>query len=134
MATLITDFGSGMCLAGFAGDDIFHAVFPFVVERPRMLGVMAGMAQKDSYAAGVVTIRVVFTSVLLTGPGCLASWLVWTRRTVMVGAGDDALCAVFPYYSKRLAALVVDLWHLVVSSPLYLAVTCSVLVLPEEFL
>ena len=28
-----------------------------------MLGIMAGMAQKDSYA-GVVTIRVVFTSVV----------------------------------------------------------------------
>ena len=29
-----------------------------------MLGIMAGMAQKDSYAAGVVTIRVMFTSVV----------------------------------------------------------------------
>ena len=43
--------GSGMCLAGFVGDDTFCAVFPSVVDRPRMLGIMAGMAQKDSYAA-----------------------------------------------------------------------------------
>ena len=48
VAALITDFGSGMCLARFAGYDTFHAVF-LVVERPSMLGIMAGMAQKDSY-------------------------------------------------------------------------------------
>ena len=27
----------------------------------------------------------------------------------MAGAGDDALCAVFPFRSKRLVVLVVDL-------------------------
>ena len=53
-----------MCLAGFAGVDTFHVVFPVVVERPRMLGIMAGMALKDSHAAGVVANRTVFTSVV----------------------------------------------------------------------
>ena len=49
---LITDFGSGMCFAGLVGDDAFHAVFPSVVDRPWMLCIVAGTAQKDSYAAG----------------------------------------------------------------------------------
>merc|ERR1712157_74633 len=43
------DNGSGMCKAGFAGDDAPRAVFPSIVGRPRHQGVMVGMGQKDSY-------------------------------------------------------------------------------------
>merc|ERR1712159_866646 len=43
------DNGSGMCKAGFAGDDAPRAVFPSIVGRPRHKGVMVGMGQKDSY-------------------------------------------------------------------------------------
>ena len=39
-----------MCLAGFTGDDTSCAVFLSVVCRPEMLGIMAGLDQKDSYA------------------------------------------------------------------------------------
>ena len=46
-----------MCLACFAGDVTFHAVFPSAVDMPRMLGIMAGMAQKDSYVAGAGFLR-----------------------------------------------------------------------------
>ena len=46
-AALVAD----MFPAGFAGDDTFRAVFPSVVDRPRMLVIMVGMAQKDSCAA-----------------------------------------------------------------------------------
>ena len=46
---LVIDNGSGMCKAGFAGDDAPRAVFPSVVGRPRHTGVMVGMGQKDSY-------------------------------------------------------------------------------------
>ncbi|XP_030757108.1 actin-1-like isoform X1 [Sitophilus oryzae] len=46
---LVVDNGSGMCKAGFAGDDAPRAVFPSVVGRPRYQGVMVGMGQKDSY-------------------------------------------------------------------------------------
>lgn len=35
---LVVDNGSGMCKAGFAGDDAPRAVFPSIVGRPRHQG------------------------------------------------------------------------------------------------
>ena len=49
VAALVVDNGSGMCKAGFAGDDASRAVFPSIVGRPRHQGVMVGMRRKDSY-------------------------------------------------------------------------------------
>jgi len=49
VAALVVDNGSGMCKAGFAGDDAPRAVFPSIVGRPRHVGVMVGMGQKDAY-------------------------------------------------------------------------------------
>ncbi|EDR04931.1 actin-1 [Laccaria bicolor S238N-H82] len=49
IAALVIDNGSGMCKAGFAGDDAPRAVFPSIVGRPRMQGVMVGMGQKETY-------------------------------------------------------------------------------------
>ncbi|KAI7880779.1 actin-2 [Lichtheimia hyalospora FSU 10163] len=49
ISCLVIDNGSGMCKAGFAGDDAPRAVFPSIVGRPRHQGVMVGMGQKDSY-------------------------------------------------------------------------------------
>uniref|UniRef100_A0A3B4Z3H9 Actin alpha 2, smooth muscle n=1 Tax=Stegastes partitus TaxID=144197 RepID=A0A3B4Z3H9_9TELE len=40
---LVCDNGSGLCKAGFAGDDAPRAVFPSIVGRPRHQGVMVGM-------------------------------------------------------------------------------------------
>jgi actin len=45
----VVDNGSGMCKAGFAGENGPRAVFPSIVGRPRHKGVMVGMGQKDSY-------------------------------------------------------------------------------------
>lgn len=45
---LVVDNGSGMCKAGFAGDDAPRAVFPSIVGRPRHTGVMVGMGQKGN--------------------------------------------------------------------------------------
>ncbi|CAK5273361.1 unnamed protein product [Mycena citricolor] len=49
IAALVIDNGSGMCKAGFAGDDAPRAVFPSLVGRPRQAGVMVGFGNKDSY-------------------------------------------------------------------------------------
>jgi len=45
---LVVDNGSGMCKAGFAGDDAPRCVFPSVVGRARHQGVMVGMGNKDA--------------------------------------------------------------------------------------
>eukprot|EP00128_Syssomonas_multiformis_P014807 Colp12_sorted_trinity150504_noHs@19943 len=46
---LIIDNGSFYLRAGFAGDDAPRAVFPSQVRRPRHLGVMVGMHQKNTF-------------------------------------------------------------------------------------
>jgi actin-related protein len=46
---LVVDNGSGMCKAGFAGDDAPRAVFPSIVGRPKQKSIMVGMGDKDAY-------------------------------------------------------------------------------------
>ena len=43
VAALVVDNGSGMCKAGFAGDDAPRSVFSTIVGRPKMPGIMVGL-------------------------------------------------------------------------------------------
>jgi actin-related protein len=56
---LVLDNGSGMCKAGFAGDDAPRAVFPSIVGRPKHPGVRAQFCVRRplrSTTAAVVTL------------------------------------------------------------------------------
>ncbi|XP_041362997.1 actin, cytoplasmic 1-like [Gigantopelta aegis] len=49
IVAVVIDNGSGVCKAGFAGDDAPRAVFPALTGMPKYHSVMVGMGEKDCY-------------------------------------------------------------------------------------
>jgi len=50
VAALVCDDDNGKMKRDFIGDDTLSVMFLFIVGRPKMLGIMVGMDQKDGYA------------------------------------------------------------------------------------
>ena len=57
VAALVVDKGSGVCKAGFSGNDALDAVLPSIVGGYNMPGIMFGMDQKDSNSCDEVQIK-----------------------------------------------------------------------------
>ena len=51
--TLVIDNGSGMCKAGFAGDEAPQSVFPSIVGRPKYRQQIVGGTNKDAFVGDV---------------------------------------------------------------------------------
>ena len=49
VSTLVIDNGSGMCKAGFAGDEAPRSVFPSIVGRPKYRQEIVGGTNKDAF-------------------------------------------------------------------------------------
>ena len=54
---IVIDNGSGMCKAGFSGDDAPRVVFPCVVGRPKHVEAILGLDQADSYVGDEAQIK-----------------------------------------------------------------------------
>ncbi|KAG7368711.1 actin family protein [Nitzschia inconspicua] len=49
IAGIVIDNGSGMCKAGFSGEEAPRSVFPALVGRAKHRGIMLGMEQREAY-------------------------------------------------------------------------------------
>ena len=83
---LVVDNGSGMCKAGFAGDDAPRAVFPSIVGRPKHPGIMVRGPAQVAPSCVQMLHRHTPSHPLpplpppLPSPPSLRRW-AWTRRT-----------------------------------------------------
>jgi actin-related protein len=57
VAALVIDNGSGMCKAGFAGDDAPRAVFPSVVGHPKYQVCFSALERNRTNSIIVLTLR-----------------------------------------------------------------------------
>ena len=93
VATLVVGSGSGMCKAGFAGDDAPRADFPSIGDRPKMPGIMVGMNQKDSYVGNDITAEKNLLSDVSNTAATTDQGETVPKNGEDVGATQHAICA-----------------------------------------
>uniref|UniRef100_A0AAZ3RTG5 Uncharacterized protein n=1 Tax=Oncorhynchus tshawytscha TaxID=74940 RepID=A0AAZ3RTG5_ONCTS len=110
---LVCDNGSGLCKAGFAGDDAPRAVFPSIVGRPRHQGVMVGMGQKDSYVGdeaqskrGILTLKYPIEHGIITNWDDMEKIMFETFNVPAMYVAIQAVLSL--YASGRTTGIVLD--------------------------